>query len=118
MRKVKDSYNCDALSLAAGVAALEDQVWMRANRERILTTRRRTLRASPGPGLRGRPQPGELRLGDASRAAIKDLYEQLKARKILVRYMQFPEVEMDGLRITVGTDAEIDQLLEVLAGIL
>ncbi len=38
MAKVKDSYNCDALSLAAATAALEDQDYLRTTRARILTT--------------------------------------------------------------------------------
>ena len=41
MLKVKDSYNCDALALAAGIAALEDQAWMEANAARIRSTRTR-----------------------------------------------------------------------------
>ena len=41
LMKVKDSYNCDALSLAAGVAALEDQDHLERNRARILATRSR-----------------------------------------------------------------------------
>ena len=38
---------------------------------------------------------------------------------MLVRYMKFPGAaeagaELDGLRITIGTDSEIDRLLQVL----
>ena len=52
----------------------------------------------------------------------KEIYEQLKARKILVRYMRFPDAlpdggTLDGLRITIGTDAEIDRVLEVMGGV-
>src|SRR5262249_16701781 len=36
--KVKDSYNCDALSLAGAAAALEDQEYFRATRAKILAT--------------------------------------------------------------------------------
>ena len=39
--KVKDSYNCDVLSLAAATAALEDQEYLQATRARILATRAR-----------------------------------------------------------------------------
>src|SRR5262249_7827509 len=39
--KVKDSYNCDVLSLAAATAALEDAEYYRGTRERILRTRAR-----------------------------------------------------------------------------
>ena len=41
---------------------------------------------------------------------MKPIYEELKRRKILVRYMNYAGYG-DGLRITVGTDAEIDRLL-------
>src|SRR5205823_10312150 len=39
--KVKDSYNCDVLSLTAAAAALEDQEHLRLTRGRLLATRRR-----------------------------------------------------------------------------
>src|SRR5207302_3230775 len=39
--KVKDSYNCDVLSLAAAAAALEDQDHLRETRGRIIATRHR-----------------------------------------------------------------------------
>ena len=35
MRKVRDSYNLDRLSIVAGAAALEDLAWMKRNRRRI-----------------------------------------------------------------------------------
>ena len=41
---------------------------------------------------------------------VKPIYEELKRRGILVRYMNY-EGNGDGLRISVGTDAEIDRLL-------
>jgi histidinol-phosphate aminotransferase len=47
---------------------------------------------------------------------VKPLYEELKRRKVLVRYMDYDGY--DGLRISVGTDAEIDKLLSELRAIL
>jgi histidinol-phosphate aminotransferase len=44
----------------------------------------------------------------------KPLYEELKRRRILVRYMDYPGWG-DGLRISVGTDAEIEACLDRLA---
>ncbi len=49
-------------------------------------------------------------------SAVKPIYEELKKRNILVRYMNY-EGYGDGLRITVGTDAEIDRLLAELTTI-
>ena len=48
---------------------------------------------------------------------VKPLYEELKLRGILVRYMNY-EGSGDGLRISVGTDAEIDRLLEELRALI
>jgi histidinol-phosphate aminotransferase len=44
---------------------------------------------------------------------VKPIYEALKKRHILVRYMHY-EGYGEGLRITVGTDDEIDRLLAEL----
>ena len=41
LRKVKDSYNCNSLSLAAAMAAIDDQDWVRQNVDRIRATRGR-----------------------------------------------------------------------------
>ena len=48
---------------------------------------------------------------------VKPIFEELKNRKILVRYMNYPN-HGDGLRISVGSDAEIDRLLEELRNVL
>src|SRR5207244_1138004 len=41
--KVKDSYNCDALSLAGAAAALEHQDYLKENTGKILKTRERLI---------------------------------------------------------------------------
>ena len=67
--KVKDSYNCDVLSLAAAAAALEDQDYLQTTRARILATRSRLTRRLAELGFDGLSQPGELRLVPAVRSA-------------------------------------------------
>src|SRR4029453_6446819 len=42
--KLKDSYNCDALSIAAATAAIDDQAWLSDNRRIIVATRERVTR--------------------------------------------------------------------------
>lgn len=114
--KVKDSYNCDVLSLAAAGAALEDQTYMKEMRARILSTRARLSTSLVALGFEVCPSQANFvwcRRGDRP---VKPIYEELKLRKILVRYMNFAEAG-DGLRITVGTDAEIDRLLAELQGL-
>jgi histidinol-phosphate aminotransferase len=115
--KVKDSYNCDVLSLAAATAALEDQEYLRATRARILATRQRLAAALAGLGFEVTPSQANFvwcRRGDRP---VQPIYEELKRRMILVRYMPY-EGYGDGLRITVGTDAEVERLLEELRRIV
>jgi histidinol-phosphate aminotransferase len=115
--KVKDSYNCDALSLAAATAALEDQDYLQCTRSRILATRARLMRELPKLGFSVCPsQANFVWCGHADRPA-RPIYEELKRRKILVRYMAY-EGFGDGLRISVGTEREIDQLLDAIREIL
>jgi histidinol-phosphate aminotransferase len=120
MRKVKDSYNCDRLSLAAGIAALEDQRWMLDNTRLVRQTRARLKTALGDMGFAVVPsQTNFVWATHATRTPV-ELYEALKARKILVRLMTFKDVPtvpgqvVSGLRISIGTDAEIDRLLEEL----
>ena len=48
---------------------------------------------------------------------VKPIYEALKQRGILVRYMNYPRWS-DGLRMSVGTDEQIDALFVVLKDLL
>ncbi len=49
--------------------------------------------------------------------SARTLSDGLRARQILVRYMDFPDWG-DGLRITVGTDDQVDACLLVLSQLL
>lgn len=115
--KVKDSYNCDVLSLTAATAALEDQDYRLTTRARILATRARLANALQQLGFVVTPSQANFVWCRHAGQPLKPLYEELKRRLILVRYMNY-EAYGDGLRITVGTDAEIDRLLAELAQLL
>jgi histidinol-phosphate aminotransferase len=124
LRKMKDSYNCDSLSLAAATAAIEDQDWMQQNTDRIRATRERLTSGLADLGFHVVPSQTNFVWATHPGGGHKAQYEALKAKKILVRYMRFPDVSwaegntVDGLRITVGTDAEIDTLLNALREIV
>ncbi len=107
LRKVKDSYNCDSLSLAAATAAIDDQGWLRDNRSKILKTRARMIQDFRALGFDVADSHANFVWCTSSRVAAQPLYETLKREKVLVRCMNFPTWG-DGLRISVGTDAQID----------
>ena len=122
MRKVKDSYNCDTLSLAAASAAIEDQDWMLENRRKILATRFRLTTALREIGFDVVDSQANFVWATHPEISHQKIYEALKARKVLIRFMKFPESldgsELTGLRITVGTDDETDGFLSILGDIL
>jgi len=108
--KVKDSYNCDVLSLAAATAAVEDEAYLQSFRAKIVASRQRLATGMAKLGFDVCPSQANFVWCRRADRSAKPIYEELKKRKILVRYMNY-EGYGDGLRITVGTDGEIDRLL-------
>ncbi|MFN4258830.1 MAG: histidinol-phosphate transaminase [Gemmataceae bacterium] len=117
LNKVKDSYNCDVLSLTAATAAIADQEYFRAIRARILDTRARLQEELRRLGFEVTPSQANFVWCRRDDRPVQPIYAELKRRRILVRYMNYPGYG-DGLRVSVGTDAEIDRLLRELADML
>jgi len=110
--KVKDAYNVNALSQAAAEAALGDLEHMWANVERIRATRARLAGALLERGYRVFPSEANfLWVEPPGNAAAQ--FEALRAQKIFVRH--FPgDITGAYLRISIGTDAEVDALLAAI----
>ncbi len=115
--KIKDSYNLNRLTQVAATAALKDQASMRENAERIKATRGRLSTELEKLGFTVSPSEANFLWAKPGRQTAGALFEALKAEGILIRY--FPgERTGDHVRITVGTDEEVDRLLEVLGGLI
>jgi histidinol-phosphate aminotransferase len=108
--KVKDSYNCDALSLAAATAALADQSYMQTQRDKILATRQRLAQELARLGFQVTPSHANFVWCQRQDRPVQPLYTALKERNIFIRYLTYPDYG-EGLRISVGTDEEIQLLL-------
>ena len=114
MMKVKDSYNVNRLSLLAATAALEDLPWMTRNVQRIQRSRKKLTGGLKRLGYQVYPSQANFVLARKDGENMKSIYEELKRRKIFVRYFDFPGLQ-DCLRITVGTPSEINILLKEMA---
>lgn len=115
--KVKDSYNLDRLAIVAGAAALRDGQWMGEQVGKIRKTRTRLVAGLEEHGFRPLPSSANFVFARAASANVaRTAYRFLKEHGILVRYFDRPLLS-DGLRITVGTDEEIDALLDALANL-
>jgi histidinol-phosphate aminotransferase len=113
LRKVKDSYNCDAVSIAGATAAIDDQPWLEETRARIVATRERMTAALRDLGFAAVDSQANFVWSPHPSAAVEPIYQQLKQSGVLVRYMNYPEWG-DGLRISVGTDEQVDACLALL----
>jgi histidinol-phosphate aminotransferase len=111
--KVKDSYNADALSIAGATAAIDDQAWLRDNVAKVKQTRTRLSAGMRALGFATVESQANFVWNPHPTIPLKPLYEHLKANQILVRYMDYAGWG-DGLRISVGTDEQIDACLAVL----
>jgi histidinol-phosphate aminotransferase len=113
LRKVKDSYNCDALSIAGATAAIDDQAWLAENRAAILGTRERMTAALRELGFAAVESQANFVWSTHESVPVEPIYQRLKEAGVLVRYMPFPGWG-DGLRISVGTDEQVDACLGLL----
>lgn len=111
MTKVKDSYNCDAISIAAAAAALDDQAYARTCWARVREQRQRMTVDLTARGFAVLPSHGNFVLATVpSDGNAGEWYRALKSRGILVRFFDKPGLR-DKLRITVGTPEENDAML-------
>jgi histidinol-phosphate aminotransferase len=116
LNKVKDSYNCDTLSLLGGTAAVDDAAYLAETRARILATRARLAGAVRELGY-SVPESHANFVWCEGGPPAAEVYNALKERNILVRLMRYAG-RPDGIRITVGTDEQIDRLLLALGEIV
>ena len=113
LAKVKDSYNVNRLSIAAGAAALRDPRWMESNVRRIRRSRDALSRRLVDLGFEVPASQANFVMARQPGKDLGPLCEALKRRGVLVRHFATPDV-YDALRITVGTDEEIEVFLRVL----
>ena len=118
--KVKDSYNCDALSIAAASAAISDREWFAETTEKIRKTRDWMRPELEKLGFHTVPSYANFIWCTQADWDLKSIYLQLKEQNIFVRYMVYDKWQDGGcgLRISVGTDDESRILLERIAAIL
>lgn len=115
--KVKDSYNCDVLSLEAATAAISDTAYLQNLRHRVERTRSVLVKELADLGFTVTPSSANFVWCQRTDRPVKPIYEALRQRGILIRYLHFPDYG-DGLRITVGSDAECNTLIDALRVVL
>ncbi len=113
LAKIKDSYNCDMLSIAAATAAIGDTAWLANTKSKMLSTRSRMEEVLGRIGFDVTPSHANFVWCRHPRGGHREMYEHCKAGGYLIRYMNFPDWG-DGIRISVGTDDQVDRCCDLL----
>ena len=117
LSKIKDSYNCDAIATAAATAAIRDTEWLHATTTRLRSTRSSMQTELAELGFKVTPSHANFVWCTHPDVDHRDVYERLKQRGLLIRYMNYDGFG-DGLRISVGTDAQWDRCRDAIADIV
>lgn len=117
MNKVRDSYNLDRIAQTLATAALQShhdfqQIW-----QKVRQTRTRLITSLRELGFIVFDSDANFVLASPQWISAANLYTQLKEKKVLVRYFKHPRIT-DYVRISIGTDEEIDRFLATIQEII
>jgi histidinol-phosphate aminotransferase len=117
LHKIRDSYNVNGIAQVAAAATLDDLPYYRKNFKRVIATRKRISHELSRLGFEVLHSATNFLLVRPPRFPAKEWLDKLRAKKILVRWFNHSGLE-DRLRITIGTDAEMEALLRAAKTIL
>lgn len=108
-----NSYTMSQAALALGAAAVEDRAYFEETRRKLVNTRERVKGELRSLGFRFPDSKANFIFASHETCPAKELFEALKKNNIYVRYFNTPRI-CDYLRITIGTDEQMDVLLAFL----
>jgi histidinol-phosphate aminotransferase len=112
-----NSYTIDRVALAAAEAAVRDVDYFEATRAKITASRDRTVAALRELGFTVTDSKTNFVFAKYPGISGNDLFAALRKRGILVRHFSAPRID-DWLRITIGTDEDMDTLINTLKEIV
>ena len=112
-----NSFTMNLPSIKTGVASLADRAYFEKMTGKVIATREHTKRTLAEFGFSFGDSMTNFLLVTHPRLQARELFAALRRGKILVRYFDKPRID-NHLRITIGTDAEMDALTAFLKGVL
>ncbi len=113
LHKVRDSYNLDVLAQAGGLAVLEQWPRIQEKCARVVATRERVANELQRRGWKVYPSSANFLLARPVRGSARAWLGSLREKAVLVRYFAGSRVD-DCIRISIGTDAQMDRFLSVV----
>ena len=110
-------YSVNRMTLAAGIASVQRDDYNADNCRRVMATREAAVARLTEMGFEVLPSLANFVFARKPGVDGEMLYRELKKRGVLVRHFSAPRIK-DYLRITIGTDGEMDVLFENIKDIL
>ena len=120
LTRVKDSFNSyplGRLAQAGAIASLEDETYFQQSRARVIEGRKRLSRELIRLGFEVLPSSANFVFARHPAQEGTTLAAALRQRAVIARHFSAPRIA-DYLRISVGTDGQIDRLVSALSDIL
>lgn len=112
-----NSYTMNHLTQLCGAEAVKDDAYFRETTAKIITTRERAKLRFRELGFTFTDSKSNFIFAAHSSMSASEIFSELKKRNIYVRYWNKPII-CNYLRISVGTDEEMDRLFEALEEII
>jgi histidinol-phosphate aminotransferase len=112
-----NSYTIDRVALIGALEAIRDEEHFKETTKKIITTREKTVKNLESIGFTVLESKSNFVFASHKEVSGKLLYEKLKDNGVLVRYFNKERID-NFLRITIGTDEEMEVLIDKLKLIL
>lgn len=112
-----NSYTMNPITQLCGAEAVKDGEYFDKTVARVIATRERAKKELSALGFTFPDSKSNFIFASHKSKPAKEIFEALKERKIFVRYWNKPLIN-NHLRISIGTDSEMDRLFDALREIL
>lgn len=116
--RVRDAYNLDRVAQAAALAAFEDVEYFEEQRQKVIATRDATCLHLDTYGWFTYPSAANFLFteprtaaGETGAEVAASLFAHLKAQRVLVRYFPSHPLTCAFVRVSIGTDTEMEAFL-------
>lgn len=113
-----NSYTMDRITIAAATEAVKDRDYFAETTAKVIKTREWTKNELAGLGFEFGDSKSNFIFARHPKMSGQTLFEKLKAEQVFVRHFSKPERIADYLRISIGTDQQMQKLISILERII
>lgn len=113
-----NSYTMDRITIAAATEAVKDRDYFAETTAKVIKTREWTKNELAELGFEFGDSKSNFIFARHPKMSGQALFEKLKAEQVFVRHFSKPERIADYLRISIGTDQQMQKLISILERII